>query len=217
MEAGMIQAETRKPEGKHGNERLRRRGLLPAIVYGHKEAPEMIALSRHDTELALAHKQHLVKVMLEGREQQYLIKDVQYDHLQKTPVHVDLMRVDVRERVQVSVPLEFRGTAKGTLAGGTLVTVLAELEVECTVLEIPEFLRVRVDHLDINDALRVREVELPPNVKVLHNADDIVIVVHAPRVLEEAPAAGAVEAAEGAAEPEVIARGKEEQAEKAGE
>ncbi len=164
MEVGKIQAEVRKPEGKHANERLRRRGLLPAIVYGHGEAPEMISLSRHDTELALAGKQHVVKVLIDGKENQFLVKEVQYDHLHMKPIHIDLMRVDVRERVQVKVPLEIRGTAKGTAEGGTLVTVLAEVEVDCLVLQIPDSLRVRVDHLGMNESVKVKDVEVPPDV-----------------------------------------------------
>jgi large subunit ribosomal protein L25 len=211
MESATIQGEPRGPQGHHGNERLRQRGLLPAVIYGHGEAPEMISLSLHDFELALSHTQRVVKVQVGGREQQYLVKDVQFDHLQKTPIHVDLMRVDVSERVRVTVALEFRGTPKGVAEGGTLVTVAAEVEVECPVLQIPESIRVRVEHLGMNESIKLRDVEAPAEVKLLGDPDDILAVVHPPR--EEEPTTAEAAASEGAAEPEVIAKGKEEDAE----
>jgi large subunit ribosomal protein L25 len=209
MEIATIQGETRKTGGHHQNERLRRRSLVPAVIYGHNQPPETVALSLHDTVLALTHMRHVIKVQLGGQETQYLIKDVQYDHTQQTPIHVDLMRVDVNERVRVKVPIELRGTPKGTAEGGTLVHVLSELDVECLLLQIPDVLRARVDHLDLNEMLHVRDIAVPADVKVLHNPEDIVAVVHPPRGTETAEGVPA-EAAEGAAEPEVITKGKEE-------
>ena len=211
MDIATIQGETRTLGGRHANDRLRRQGLVPAVIYGHGKDPEYVSLSRHDIELALAHLQHVVQLKVGGREQQYLIKDVQYDHLQKTPIHVDLMRVDPNERVRVKVAIELRGTPAGTLKGGTLVQVLAEAEIECLLLKIPESIRARVDHLELNDPLHVRDIEVPPDVKILHSPDDIVAVVHPPRATVT-PAAEAAAPAEGA-EPEVISKGVKEEAE----
>jgi large subunit ribosomal protein L25 len=214
MEIATVQGETRKLGGRHLNERLRRRGFVPAVIYGHNEPPETVALSLHDTELALERMAHVIKLQVAGQEVQYLVKDVQYDHLQKTPVHVDLMRVDVNERVQVKVPIELRGTPKGAAEGGSLVQVLTELDVECLLLEIPDALKVKVDHLELNQMLQVRDIAVPADIKVLHGPDDIVAIVQPPRgtTTEE------LVVAEGAAttsEPEVITKGKEDEDEDA--
>ncbi|MEP0846573.1 MAG: 50S ribosomal protein L25 [Phycisphaerae bacterium] len=212
MEITTINGQRRAPGGRHANQRLRRAGLLPAVIYGHKQPPECVAVSRHELELALAHMSHVVKLAMDGAETHYLLKEVQYDHLQKTPVHVDLMRVDVKERVHVHVPVELRGDAPGIHEGGELVHVITELHVECPLLEIPGVLRARIDHLVIGEAVHVRDLELPPNVKPLHEPEDIVVVCRTKRgisVGEEAPVA-----AEAAAEPEVIGRvAKPEEAE----
>lgn len=218
MEVATIQGETRQPGNRHANEGLRRRGLIPAVIYGHGQNPEHVSLSRHDTELALSRATHVVQVRIEGRDQQYLLKDVQFDHLQKTPVHVDLMRVDVHERVQVKVPLEFRGTAKGVAeGGGVLLHVMSELEIECAVLAIPESIRVRVDFLELNQSLHVREIELPEGVEALAKPEDIVAVVQPPRAVVEPTAAVVPAEGEAAAkEPEVISKGKVETEEEAG-
>jgi large subunit ribosomal protein L25 len=213
MEIATVQGETRQPGNRHASKHLRAKGLIPGVIYGHGEAPEHIALSQHDMALALEKSAHVINFKVGPQEKQYLVKDVQFDHLQKSPIHVDLMRVDVNERVRVSVPIEFRGTPVGVSEGGSLVHVLAELEIEALVLQIPDSIRVRVDGLAMNQSLPVSEIEVPENVKILNAPTDIVAVVQPPRA-EAAPVAAApVEGEATGAEPEVIAKGKAEEEE----
>jgi large subunit ribosomal protein L25 len=211
MEIANIKGETRRREGRHANDQLRRRGMVPGVIYGHGRGPELVALSRHDTELALRHMQHVISLQIDGAGQQYLIKDVQYDHLQKTPIHVDLMRVDPNERVHVKVSLELKGTPKGCLHGGNLVHVMADLDVECLLLNIPESIRARVDHLGLTEALHVKDVQLPPDVRATADPDDIIAVVHPPRGKLDSDLEEEEAAAEGeGAEPEIIGKGPKE-------
>ncbi len=213
MEMTKIRSEPRQPGNRHANERLRRQGLVPAVIYGHQETPEAVSLSRHDLDLALQHATHVVRLAVGGQERPYLIKEVQYDHLQKDPLHVDLMRVDEHERVKVRVPVALKGVPKGVLAGGELVQVLADVEVECPLLAIPEAVYCNVKDIEIDQMLHIREMEFPADVKPLHDADDIVLLVRVKKA-EEGPAAPAEAAAEAAAaEPEVIGKkAKEEEA-----
>jgi large subunit ribosomal protein L25 len=209
MEVEVIQAETRQPGGRHANRRLRKRGLVPAVIYGHKQTPETIALSRHDLLLALDHGRHVVNVALGERETQYLLKDVQFDHLQHEPIHADLMRVDADERVRVNCAIEFKGEPHGIHEGGELLHILTDLDIECSLLKIPEVLKVRVDHLGVGQTLHVGDLELPPGVTTHHNAEDVVATVRAKRggleaAAEEAEAEQPAE--EAGAEPEVIGR-----------
>lgn len=212
MQIANIKAETRKPGGRSANRRLRREGWVPAVVYGHGENPENIALSRHDLEMALEHAARVIKVELEGRQRQFLIKEVQFDHLQHELVHADLMRVNLDERVTVKVALQYRGEPHGIHEGGEFIPILTDLEVECPLLEIPEFIRVKIDHLGIGQAVHVRDIELPPGVTTNHDPDDAAAVVRTKRgvtVEAEVPAEG--EAA--VAEPEIIGRGPKEESE----
>jgi len=202
--------------GHHANARLRKEGLVPAVIYGMGKATEHIAVSRRELLTALEHSAHVVTLVMDGREEQYLIKEVQYDHLQKLPLHLDLMRVDLTKKVRVSVPLDFRGTAAGQAVGGVVIHVMADIEVECLVTNIPESIRVRVDGLQLGQSLHVRELELPSGVAALAGPDDIVCVCRTPRGgLEEAPAAAEGEAA--SAEPEVISKGLKDKDEEAAE
>lgn len=210
MQIATIKGEKRTATSKHANERLRRAGQIPGVIYGHKEAPEAIAVSRHDLDIALERLAHVVNLEINGKTTTYLLKDVQYDHLQRKPLHIDLMRVDPNERVRVSVPLHTRGEPKGTGAGTSLVMVLADLHVECPLLAIPESVTVNVSHLDIGDSVHVKELVLPQDVTALHQPDDIVCVLRSAKP-EEAAAAAPVEGTP--AEPEVIGRVAKEKAE----
>jgi large subunit ribosomal protein L25 len=158
--------------------------------------------------LVLAHGAQLLSVELDGQQRQYLIKEVQYDHLGKDMLHVDLARVELHERVEVTVPLEFRGTPKGTSAGAHLDHILVDLEVECLVTSIPQQIKVRVGELDVGDSIHARDLALPEGVKLVTDADAVICTV---RAKAAAAAAEEVEEAKPAAgEPEVITRGKEE-------
>jgi large subunit ribosomal protein L25 len=213
MELTTIRGETRQPGGRHANERLRRRGLVPAVIYGHNEPPESVAISQHDLVLALGHAKRVVQLDVAGQQSQYLLKEVQYDHLQKDPIHVDLVRVSAGERVRVKVALQLKGDAKGVHEGGELVQLLTDLEVECPLAEIPEVLYHKVNDLELGQALHVKDISLPPNVTARHAPDDIIAVVRTKRGDEtEAPVVAATPV-EGGAEPEVIGKGPKEKGE----
>src|SRR5262249_61202502 len=104
------------------------------------------------------------------------------------------------ERIIVHVPIQLRGIAPGVGAGGVLDQPLHTLNIECPALEIPEFIRVNIDKLQVGEAIHVKELTLPPNVVAKVNPDAIVVQVKAQK--EEAPAPAAP--VEGAVEPEVI-------------
>lgn len=205
QQVATIKAEPRKAAGSRAAARLRRAGKLPAIVYGHKQDPEPVALDRHAVELQLKHGAHLVTLDLGGKTQPCLFKDAQYDHLGMSLMHLDLARVDLTERVTVRVPLELRGTPKGVADGGVLRQELMELEVECLVTSIPDVIKVNVNDLALDQVLHVSELTLDEGISAITDAESVVATVRPPLVQAE-PVPGAP--AEGAAEPEVIAKGK---------
>jgi len=188
--------------GSRAMKRLRDKGLIPGVIYGHKEAVVPVTLPKRELSHHLARGAHVFELALDGKREQVLVKDVQYDHLGAEVLHVDFARVSLDERVTVTVPLELKGEPKGADDGGVLTQVLAELEIECLVTEIPDVIRHNVSEMALNDVLHVRDLKLPPGVKAVQDGELIVASVR--EVLEAAPAGEAVEA--GAAEPEVIGR-----------
>jgi large subunit ribosomal protein L25 len=209
-----------KPRPKHGSQaaaRLRRDGLVPAVVYGHKEAVVPLALDRKEIETALRHNTRVVDLQLDGKSETAVIQEVQYDHLGQDVLHVDFKRVSKDERVRMSVRIELKGTPAGLGGGHVLEQPLHQLHVECPALAIPDQIRVNITALQTGHPIHVRDLTLPEGVKALDPADLVVVQIAMVKV-EAAPAPAAVPA-EGApaaptAEPEIVGRRvKEEEAE----
>ena len=85
-----------------------------------------------------------------GKSENVLVKEVQYDHLGLEVIHVDFSRVDLTERVQVTIPLELKGTPKGEADGGVLQQGVVELKIECVVTEIPDAIRLNVSDMGMD-------------------------------------------------------------------
>jgi len=197
-----VAAKPRSELGSRSNKRLRDSGFVPGVIYGHKEAVVPITLPKKELVGHLEHGTHLFDLNLDGgKSEKVLVKEVQYDHLGMEVIHVDFARVSLDEKVTVTVPLELKGTPKGEADGGVLQQIISELEVECIVTEIPDIVRHNVSEMAKDDVLHIKDLKLPPGVKVLQDEDLIVATVK--EIVEEETIA-AVE--EGAAEPEVIGR-----------
>lgn len=198
METMTLKAEPRSKLGTHATRRLRKTGYLPVVIYGHGEPPESVSLLQHDVELALTHGVRTLYLGEGAKAKPYLIKDVQYDHLGHLPIHMDLARVDLDERVTVRVAIELRGVPKGASEGGLLEQLMPDVEVECRVTDIPDTLHPVVTDLNVGDALYVKDLELPEGVRALVDGEERVALV---RHLAAAP------------EPEEEAEGEEEKSE----
>jgi large subunit ribosomal protein L25 len=201
-ETVVLVAQPRKPGGTSEARRLRRRGLTPAVMYGHKEATVSLAVSTEELEKAVRHGVHVVDIETGGNVEKALIREIQWDHLGQDLVHIDFARVAADERVVVTVPVEVRGTAPGIAAGGVLDQPLHSLAVECPVIHVPDSIRVNVGTLQLGESIHVRELVLPADVKAMADPDVVVVQVIAKLVEPEAVAAPAAEQAE----PEIIGR-----------
>jgi large subunit ribosomal protein L25 len=180
------------------------------VVYGHKEATVPVSLSGEEVHTVLRHKVQIVDLKMDGGVQMAQIREVQWDHLGKEVLHVDLKRVSVDERIEISVPLELKGTAPGVTGGGVLDQPIHGLRIECLAIAVPESIRVNISELQQGAAIHVRELQLPEGVKALDDPDAVVVQVTIPQAEPEAAAAPAAEQAE----PEIIGRkAAEEEAE----
>jgi large subunit ribosomal protein L25 len=204
-ETMVLEAQPRTKHGSRHAEKLRKQGQVPAVLYGHKEATISLALDSDGLTKAIRKGARVLDLKTDGGTQKALISEIQWDHLGVELVHVDFKRVDVNERIHVSVRLELRGIAPGVTGGGVLDQPLHELHVECLAISIPQSIRVNIGELQIGSALHVRDLHLPEGVTPLDDPDAVVVMVKQPQV-EEAPAPAAAPVAEGAAEPEVIGR-----------
>jgi large subunit ribosomal protein L25 len=204
-EAVVLKTEPRTGKGSRDALRLRKAGRVPAIVYGHKETPASVTVSKDELTSAIRHHARTVQLEVGGKADTVLIQQLQYDHLGSTLLHVDFRRVSADERVRTMVEIELRGNAPGATGGGVLDQPLHKIHIECPALSIPDSIRVKIDSLLLGQAIHVKELELPAGVKALDDPDLVVVQVKAVVVVAEPTAV--VEP--GANEPEIITKKKE--------
>jgi large subunit ribosomal protein L25 len=211
-EAVILNVEPRDPQKNKGTgsrvaRRLRAQGRVPAIIYGHKQAPVPISLSREDVQGLLKKGSHLTRLNFGGQSEMALIRDVQWDHLGKEIIHLDFFRVSAEERVTTSVSLELHGTAPGLNEGGMLDQPVHTLAISCLATAIPESIRIEVGDLHLNQSVHVKDLPLPEGVTT--DVDPDLVLVHV------VPRKAAVEAAEGGepTEPQLVGRADKEKKE----
>lgn len=195
----ILKAELRETGSKNAA-KVRAKGLLPAVIYGHKQQPESVCVDHKALVDGLHHGHRLFELQFEGKSEVLLVKEIQYDYLGKEVIHIDLMRVDLNEKAVVSVPLTFKGTAKGTSEGGVLDMHLDHIEINCPVTMIPESFTVKVKSLGLGDAIYAKDIAIPGGAELVTDPEQIVANCHA---VVEKPEVEETEGDEDA-EPEVI-------------
>ncbi|WP_430780771.1 50S ribosomal protein L25/general stress protein Ctc [Actinoplanes sp. G11-F43] len=191
-----ISAEPRTEFGKGGARRTRRAGLVPAVLYGHGEKPQHVALPAREFAAAIRKGgiNQIFTIDIAGNDAATLAlpKAIQRDPIKDTFEHVDLLIVKRGEKVQVEIPVTLTGeAAKNTLIvhESNTVAVVAEA------LHLPSELEVSIDGLEAGSHITAGDVKLPKGVELAVDAETVLAVINAAQSNEEAPAEG--EATEG--------------------
>lgn len=209
MEIRELTVERREAVGKAVAKRLRRRGLVPAILYGARVEPVPLTVSPREVQRILhAHAGGGVLVTLrfpgEAEARTAIIRELQVDPVRETLLHVDLQAVRMDEEITIEVSIRVVGEAAGVKEqNGILAVLLRSVEVSCLPSLIPDRLDVDVSALRIHDVLTAADLTLPEGVRLLTSASQAVVTVSPPMAEEAAaPAAAPV------AEPEVLSERK---------
>lgn len=208
-DAPVLTAKKRERTGSRYSRRERENGGLPAVVYGHKQEPAHVTLDAKDAISHIEKGEKVFQLRVEGEDAQefVLVKDLQFDYLGTNIVHCDLERVDLDERVHVRVPVHLIGEAKGLKkSGATLMHPVTELDIECAVFNLPDYLEVDISQLDVGGSIRASQVPLPAKtMKLLTDPDaEVAHIIHG-GAHDEGDEAGEVG---GQAAPEVITEKK---------
>jgi large subunit ribosomal protein L25 len=216
-----VAAQPRESRGKNEARRTRMRGLIPAVVYGAFKDPVPVAVSPKAI-LQIVHStggyNTIFNLDIEGRENTpVMVVDYQNDPIRGTLLHADLKRIDLTKRIRVSIPLGTQGEPKGVKTQGGLLEIISRAaEIECLPDEIPEHFIVDVTELMMGQSKRFSDLPLSGSMKLLGPPDTVIAHVVAMRAEEVKPAAEVAPTAEAAApaagEPEVIKKGKKEEA-----
>ncbi|MDQ6623251.1 MAG: 50S ribosomal protein L25 [Verrucomicrobiota bacterium] len=204
-----LTAQRRTALGRSAVRKLKATGAVPAIIYGAKDEPQALQVSRRDISAMLSHasgENILVELEIAGDANRLaLVQEVQHSPLGGDVLHIDFHAVSMDEVIEADVPVETIGTANGVKNfGGLLEQNIRSLAIECLPRDLPDVITVDVSALNVGDSIHVREIKLPEGVTTRVPADLTAFSVLAPTVEEEPVATTAVTA------PEVIKEKKEE-------
>lgn len=178
-----INAQLRTLQGSSASRRLRRAGKVPGIVYGGAGAPLAIELDHNPLLLNLkkeAFHSSILTLLIDGKQEQVLLRDTQRHAYKPLILHVDFQRVDTTHELHIKVPLHFvnEDVAPGVkLSGGLVNHLMTELDVSCLAADLPSFIEVDVGELKVGENIHVTQIKLPKGVKaVLHGSDDPIVV-----------------------------------------
>jgi large subunit ribosomal protein L25 len=213
-----VSVELREQQGKGGAHKVRAAGKVPGVLYGRRQAPVSVAFDSRLLVKALdkdRRRNTVFTLTLSGggksEEVTAMIKDAQIDPISQTLVHVDFLRVDMADDVQVTVPLVLVGKAVGVVNGGQLHQSMHVLSIAAKPAAIPSKIEVDVSSLEIGTALHVSDLKLGAGIRALIDAKESVASVVAPKAekaeAETTLAEGAAPAAEAAAGGDKAAAG----------
>lgn len=209
-----LKAEKRESAGKGTARKLRGAGRIPVVLYGRGEDTRSLSVDAHELEL-LMQRVHLentiVQLQISGERSavKALAREVQRHPSRAAILHVDFYQIHAGEKITVEVPVRLVGQAPGVRSGGLMQHALTEIEVRCLPDDIPEFIELNVEGMEIGDSLHVRDAQLPDGVEATQDPDRTICSVIPPQAgIAEPGEEEAAEAADG--EPEVIRRAKEE-------
>ncbi|MDP3741258.1 MAG: 50S ribosomal protein L25 [bacterium] len=182
-------AKPRNVLGKQNN-KLRKSGFLPAVLYGKGKENLALQVSVRDFEKVFkqAGESTLINLDIEGKgSHKVLVHDVAMHFMKDDPIHIDFYEVDLTKKIHAKVPLHLVGVAPAVKElGGILIKSLSEVEVEALPEDLPQFVGVNLDSLKaIDNLIRLRELQVSDKVKILGQADEVVVSVKAPRTEEE--------------------------------
>jgi large subunit ribosomal protein L25 len=202
--ADVLEVERREKVGSAATTRLRREGKVPAVLYGHGESNEHLAVPKVQVNTLIRH--HSKTVELKGAvSETALVNQIHWDPLGIEVLHLDLIRVNLKEEVEVTIAIHTRGESAGVRDGGVLLENVHEVDIRCPAGSIPDSLEVDVTELELGAQMTAGDLVLPPGVILVTSPETVIVHIEEPKA---APVEESDESTEG--EPEVINKGGED-------
>jgi len=193
-----LNAENREVEGKSSSRQLRRAGSVPAVIYGGKEEPLRISILEKDIAKASevpGFATQILNISISGKDQNVIVKEIQKHPATMRVLHADLMRVDPDTKISISVPVRFinEDSCVGVkIHGGVVSHLINNIDITCLASNLPEYLEVDVEAMDIGDSIFLSALNLPegveiPSLALGEDRDQAVVSVAEAKVLEIEP------------------------------
>ena len=193
-----LNAENREVEGKSSSRQLRSKGSIPAVIYGGKEEPLKITILEKDIAKASevpGFATQILNISISGKDQNVIVKEIQRHPATQRVLHADLMRVDPDTKISISVPVRFinEDSCVGVkMHGGVISHLINDIDITCLASNLPEYLEVDVENMDIGDSIFLSALNLPEGVEIPalalgEDRDQAVVSVSEAKVLEIEP------------------------------
>ena len=216
-----LNADNREVEGKSSSRKLRRSGSVPAVLYGGKEEPVRISILEKDIAKASeipGFATQILNISISGKDQNVIVKEIQRHPATQRVLHADLMRVDPDTKISISVPVRFinEDSCVGVkMHGGVVSHLINDIDITCLASNLPEYLEVDVEALDIGDSIFLSALILPegveiPSLALGEDRDQVVVSVAEAKILEIEPEAVEPEEGEEGEEGEETSEGERE-------
>ncbi len=188
MEKILLKTEIRDPKTDLAKN-VKKNGMMPAELYGHNVTNVHLSLQQGEFEKALrkAGESTIIELNLpDGSTRNVLIQSVQRHYLTSAPIHADFYEVKMSEKMTATIPLEFVGESHAVKAlGGTLVTTLSEVEVECLPGDLPHTIEVDISGMKtFEDTITVKDLKVSDKVTINAESEELVAKVQQPRDME---------------------------------
>ena len=202
-----LKASIREETGKANVRRLRRTGFVPCTIYGVEENSASLTINQKDLEKLLAEAHSVIKIMVEGKEQRCVIKEVQHHPVHGNVIHLDLQRIKAGQEIQLSVPIKFNGEAPGVKLGGVFQTIRPELDISTLPKYLPNEIEIDISMMELGDTMHISDLKLE-HITIHHEQDSSICSIVLPKKVEEPVAeeeeGEELELEDESAEPEVI-------------
>jgi large subunit ribosomal protein L25 len=203
MENVTLKATHRAEQGKGPSRRLRAQGKIPTVAYGEAAKSTLSLAIEHDALLTVLGSEKgrntVIHLDVEGdKNYPVMVRDFSIHPISRRLLHADFITVDENVPIEVDIPFVTTGKSKGEADGGTVLVAMRRLPVRCLPASIPARISADVTLLEMEDGIKVKELNVPPGVEILVPGDRRIVVVKAPKMVEEAKPEAAVEG-EGAA------------------
>lgn len=185
MKSIAISGSSRKNVGKRDAKELRYQGLVPAVLYGGDKQVHF-SVSAADLKPAIYTADvHFIDLDIDGEKHKAIIQDSQFHPLTDLIRHIDFLELNDKKEVAMQVPIKLTGTSPGVKMGGKLVQKLRNLRVKALPNNLPQYIEVSLEPLEVGKSVRVEEISIP-NARILNNGDDTIVSVVMSRALRQA-------------------------------
>ncbi len=191
MEFAELNIVSRNETGKSGARAWRRKGYIPAIIYGHEISPQPVSVPLKDfvhLTHQVGHAGIVVNLNLEGKKLPALIKEITLDPVKDSYLHIDFQQIRLDEKVSTYIPVVLKGEeiSPGLKMGGVLQHGLSEIEIEALPKDLPENFEIDISTFQIGDSCKVADLTPPPGVTILENPEEVILTILPPTVYKEA-------------------------------